>query len=121
MIAPFTPAAAHSSTIRGTVVAGVAITARSISSATSLIVGNAFCPRIIERLGLTGKIRPLNDCRFSINARPTLPAFSLAPITATDFGANIEARIGRRSDAIVLTEVLTLASAALMIQVASLI
>jgi hypothetical protein len=42
MIAPFTPAAAHSPTILGTVAAGVAITARSTSLGTSPIFESAF-------------------------------------------------------------------------------
>jgi hypothetical protein len=68
-----------------------------------------------------GKMRPRNDSRFSNNARPTLAVLSLAPIRATDFGANIALRIGRCSDTVVSAEVLTLASAAFMIQFAVLI
>ena len=48
MTAPLTPAAAHSLTICGTVAAGVAITARSTSPGTSLIVGNVFRSRTVE-------------------------------------------------------------------------
>jgi hypothetical protein len=68
-----------------------------------------------------GKTRPRNDSRFSNNARPTLPGFSLAPIKAIDLGVSIVVRIGRRSDTIVSAELLSFASAAFMIQFAVLI
>jgi hypothetical protein len=93
--APLTPAAAHSPIIFGTIAAGVAITARSTFFGTSRMLRNVFCPNNVVRLGLTKKTRPLNDRTFSDKARPTLPAFSLAPITATPSGANIEAKFGR--------------------------
>ena len=89
-IAPRTPTAAHSPTTPGTVAAGVAITARSTGSGTSAMVGYALIPSTFARFGLTGNTVPPNGLpiRFQSTVRPTLPAFSLAPTTATDRGAN---------------------------------
>ena len=46
-------------------------------------------PRTLARLELTGYTVPPKGLliRFHRMLRPTLPAFSVAPITATDFGA----------------------------------
>jgi hypothetical protein len=45
-------------------------------------------PRMLERLGLTGKTVPPNGLlsKFHTMVRPTLPAFSVAPMTATLLG-----------------------------------
>jgi hypothetical protein len=52
-------------------------------------------PRILARLGLTGKTVPPNRLlmRFQITVRPTLPAFSVAPITATVLGEKMGCRV----------------------------
>jgi len=89
-IAPRTPTEAHSPTTSGTVVAGVTITARSTGSGICATPGYALIPSTFDRFGLTGNTVPPNGLpiRFQRSVRPTLPAFSLAPITATDFGSN---------------------------------
>src|SRR6266487_3731426 len=48
-------------------------------------------PRIEGRLGLTGKTVPPKglEIRFQRMVRPTLPCVSVAPMTATFFGAKI--------------------------------
>src|SRR6185312_10920822 len=48
-------------------------------------------PRTLARFGLTGKTVPPNGLliRFQRSVRPTLPAFSDAPITAMLFGAKM--------------------------------
>ncbi len=75
----------------GTVVAGVTITARSTGSGTALRVGYALMPSMLAREGFTGKTVPPKGLlmRFHSIVRPTLPTFSVAPITATDLGANM--------------------------------
>ena len=46
-------------------------------------------PSTLGRLGLTGKTVPPKGLliRFHSTVRPTLPGFSVAPMTATVFGA----------------------------------
>ena len=90
-IAPRTPASTHSPITSGTVAAGVTITARSTGSGTSPIVGYALIPSTFGRFGLTGKTVPPNGLliRFQRTVRPTLPYFSVAPMTATVLGAKI--------------------------------
>ena len=48
---------------------------------------------MLGRLGLTGQTGPPKGLpmRFSSTVQPTLPARSVAPITATDFGVKMEA------------------------------
>ena len=74
--------------------AGVAITAKSIFSAISKIVEYALIPNILFLFGLIGKTVPLNGfvIKFHNKVLPTLPGFSLAPITATVLGANTLSR-----------------------------
>ena len=45
-------------------------------------------PRMLGRFGLIGRTVPPNGLlmRFQRTVRPTLPAFSVAPMTATDCG-----------------------------------
>ena len=51
-------------------------------------------PSTLARLGLTGKTVPPKGLliRFHSTVRPTLPSFSVAPITATFLGAKIASR-----------------------------
>ena len=97
MIAPFTPAATHSRTTPGTVLAGVTITARSTLSGTAATVGYARIPSTLVRFGLTGNTVPPNGLliKFQRIVRPTLAGDSVAPITATLRGAKNTSR-GRR-------------------------
>ena len=101
MIAPLTPASTHSPITRGTVAAGVTTTARSTGSGTALIVGYARMPITLGRLGLTGYTVPPNGLliRFQRMDRPTLPAFSVAPTTATARGVKIASSGSRGSSA----------------------
>src|SRR5215210_7377302 len=93
-MAPSTPASAHSRMIPGTVGAGETMTARSTCSGTSRTLGYAFIPRTLDRFGLTGKTVPPNGLpiRLRITVRPTLPALSVAPITASVSGRKITSR-----------------------------
>ncbi len=86
--APAMPDLPHASTILGTVCIGVAITAMSTSDPISSTFEKDAISMIRLYLGLTGKIVPLNPViiRFFIIENPIEPFFSLAPITATDFG-----------------------------------
>src|SRR5215467_13831348 len=88
-MAPPTPACAHSRMTPGTVAAGVTTTARSTGSGTSPIEAQALIPRTFRRFALTGYTAPPNGLvrRFHSTVRPTLPARSVAPITATLRGA----------------------------------
>src|SRR3990172_5385148 len=54
-------------------------------------------PRMLSRLGLTGRTAPPNGLliRFHRTVRPTLPFFSVAPMTATDRGRNSGSSGGR--------------------------
>ena len=83
----------------GTVAAGVTMTARSMGFFTAPTFGNAAMPSTRARFRFTGMISPpkFPAFRFSISVRPTLPSASVAPITATDFGASIVSKAGRRS------------------------
>jgi hypothetical protein len=83
MMADGTPFAVHSRITPGTHAAGVTMTARSGVSGKALTLGKAARPSTVERLRFTGKTRPLKSARFSRTARPTLPSFSVAPMTAT--------------------------------------
>src|SRR5438309_10351855 len=73
----------------GTDPAGVTTTARSTSSGTSSMLLYALTPRTLGRLGLMGKTVPPKGLviRFQRMVRPTLPAVSVAPMTATVRGA----------------------------------
>src|SRR5271157_3494986 len=97
-IAPVTPASTHSLITPGTVAAGVTTTARSIGSGADLMFLYALIPSTLGRFGLIGWTVPPNGLliRFQRTARPTLPCFSVAPITATVRGAKI-ASSGSRS------------------------
>ena len=117
--APFTSAAAHSATIPGTVAAGVAITARSTFLWHVADCWKRFLPeqpRVIWIYWETRDRETIAD--FPISARPTLPGFSLAPISATDFGASIALRIGRWSDTTASASALLRLIADFMIHVA---
>ena len=95
--AAFTPASTHSPIKPGTVVAGVTTMARSTSAGTSPMLGNARTPHTSLCLGLTAYTLSENaPCeRFISTVRPTLPAFSVAPITATFFGKKKASRAFR--------------------------
>src|ERR1035441_752804 len=87
-IAPCTPFSPHSRISPGMEGGGVMITARSTDSGISEIVGYAFTPNPPGRLGLTGYTGPPNGLvtRFHSTVRPTVPGFSVAPMTATVLG-----------------------------------
>ena len=67
----------------------MATTARSIFSRTAVTLGQVLIPSTLTRFALMGKTVPPKGfvTRFHINVRPTLPARSLAPMTATLRGA----------------------------------
>ena len=89
-IAPLTPALAHSSRTSGTVVAGVATTARSTCSGTAAMLGTHAMPKTDLWRGLTGKsARPSERIRFSMMVLPTVPSVSVAPIRAIVLGSSI--------------------------------
>ncbi len=98
IMAPRTPARARSLTTPGTVGAGVAITARSISSGIVPTAGYDLMPKTLERFGLTGKTVPPKGLvtRFQTRERPTLPSRSEAPMTATERGLKNTSRGCRR-------------------------
>jgi hypothetical protein len=79
------PRAAHSSMRAGTPGAGVTMTTRSIGPGADARSGYALIPRMLGRFGLIGRTVPPNGLlmRFQRMVRPTLPAFSVAPTTAT--------------------------------------
>src|SRR5436190_647203 len=83
-IAPFTPTWPHSWITFGTDGAGVTTTARSTGSGTSRTLLYARIPSTLLRFGLMGNTVPPNGVliRFHNVVRPTLPGFSVAPITA---------------------------------------
>ena len=87
-IAPRTPFSPHSLIIPGIEGGGVMITARSTSSGIAETEGYAFTPRTLGRFGFTGYTVPPNGLvtRFHSRVRPTVPGFSVAPMTATVFG-----------------------------------
>ncbi len=86
--APSTPLWPHSSTISGTVLAWVAITAKSICSGTSVMVEKHFSPKTFSLFGLTAYtfLTSLPQRRFFVNWSPMEPSRSVAPINATLFG-----------------------------------
>jgi hypothetical protein len=88
-IAAGTPASTHSRMTPGAAGAGVTTTASSTRSGKAATLGYALTPRIEPRFGLTGKTIPPKGepIRFQNTVRPTLPGFSVAPITATELGA----------------------------------
>src|SRR5215218_6301429 len=90
-ITPRTPASPHSVMSLGTVFAVVTMTARSTGSPIARTDAYALTQRIAGRVGFTGYTVPPNgfDSRFHRIVRPTLPAFSVAPITAIDEGWKI--------------------------------
>ncbi len=98
-IAPFTPFSTHSRMSPGAVAAGVTSTARSRSTGTSPTVGYARMPSTLSRFGFTGKTVPPNCVwtMFHSTVRPTLPGFSVAPITATFLGLKIASSARRPS------------------------
>ena len=91
MIAPLTPAAAHSAIRPGTDGGGVTITARSIRPGISRSVGIGAHAKDVVALGVDGQTVPPNGLliRFHSTVRPTLPSFSVAPMTATERGRKI--------------------------------
>ena len=84
-MAEWIPSRAHSSMRSGTPGAGVTMTARSIGPGADARSGYALIPRMLGRFGLIGRTVPPNGLlmRFHRMVRPTLPAFSVAPTTAT--------------------------------------
>ena len=94
MMATDTPAAPHSSTIPGTVGAGVAMTARLTWDGTSLIEGKHRTPRTVSLLGFTRwRGRFVVRERFARTALPTEFSLCVAPMRATDSGFNISLRL----------------------------
>src|SRR5207253_224878 len=98
MIAPLTSAFTHSPMMLGTLAAGVTMTAKSTGRGTALISGYALFPRILARLGLIGNKAPPKELfiKFQSTVRPTLPGFSVAPITATAVGLKKTSKACRR-------------------------
>ena len=87
-IAPRTPLSPHSWMMPGIDGGGVTTTARSTSSGIADTEGYAFTPRTLGRFGFTGYTVPPNGLvtRFQSTVRPTVPGFSVAPMTATVLG-----------------------------------
>src|SRR5271165_2774114 len=83
------PASTDSASRSGTVSAGVVTTTRSTLSGRSETFGYSLMPSTFGRLELTGNTVPPNGLlsRFHNTERPTLPARSVAPTTATLRGA----------------------------------
>ena len=86
--APRTPTSPQSRMIPGMDGAGVTTTARSTCSGMSLPLGYALMPSTLGRFGFTGNTAPPKGVliRFHRVVRPTLPGFSVAPITAILLG-----------------------------------
>lgn len=89
-MAPGMPSSTASAMRSGTVSAGVETTTRSTLSGRSLRLGYALIPSTLGRFEFTGKTVPPKGLlsRFHSTDRPTLPARSEAPTTATLCGRN---------------------------------
>ncbi len=99
MTAPGILMSAQELIMPGTAAAGVVTTTRSTFSGTAAILGYALMPSTLARVGFTGYTAPPKGVliKFQSTVRPTLPGFSVAPITATLFGAKMASKGCRRT------------------------